>query len=81
MGSCAMTNITLTIDDDIIKKVRKIAIDENSTMTAMIRDYLQSIAERESPEKARKIALLEKSFTHLSTDMGERTWTRDDLYD
>ena len=76
-----MTNITLNIDDDVIKKVRKIAIDENSTMTAMIRDYLQSVVNRETPEKECKIALLEKSFGRLGRDMGERTWSRDDLYD
>ena len=76
-----MSNITLTIDDDIIKKVRKVAIDENSTMTAMIRNYLQSVADRESPEKERKVALLEKSFYKLGRDMGKRTWSREDLYD
>ena len=76
-----MSNITLTVDDEIIKKVRKIAIDEDSTMTAMIRDYLQSVADRESPERERKIALLEQSFNELGRDMGKRTWSRDDLYD
>ena len=76
-----MANITLKVDDEIIKKVRKVAIDENSTMTAMIRNYLQSIADRESPEQERKIVLLEKSFNKLGRDMGKRTWSRDDLYD
>ncbi len=76
-----MTNITLSIDDEIIKKVKKIAIDKNSTMTAMIREYLQSIANRESPERERKIALLEKSFKNLERDMEKRAWSRDDLYD
>ncbi|MCF6236219.1 MAG: DUF6364 family protein [Gammaproteobacteria bacterium] len=76
-----MTNITLNIDDEVIKKVRKIAIDENSTMTAMIRDFLQSVAERENPEKERKINRLERSFDLLGRDMGKRSWTREDLYD
>ena len=76
-----MSNITLNINDDIIKKVRKIAIDKNSTMTAMIRDYLQSVVDRETPEREREIALLEKSFNKLGRDMGKRTWSRDDLYD
>ena len=76
-----MANITLKVDDEIIKKVRKVAIDENSTMTAMIRKYLQSIADRESPEIERKIALLEKNFHYLERNMRKRTWSRDDLYD
>ncbi len=41
----------------------------------------KSIANRESPEKERKIALLEKAFKTLERDMGKRTWSRDDLYD
>ena len=76
-----MANITLKVDDEIIKKVRKVAIDENSTMTAMIRNYLQSVADRESPEIERKIALLEKNFHYLERNMRKRTWSRDDLYD
>ena len=76
-----MANITLNINDDVIKKVRKIAIDENTTMTAMIRKFLQSVAERENPERERKIALLEKSFNNLGRDMGKRTWIREDLYE
>ena len=81
MSSTTMANITLKVDDEIIKKVRKVAIDENSTMTAMIRSYLQSVADREAPERERKIALLEKSFHRLERNMGKRTWSRDDLYD
>jgi hypothetical protein len=76
-----VTNITLNIDDEVIKKVRKIAIDENSTMTAMIRDFLQSVAEREDPEKEREITKLERSFDLLGRDMGKRTWIREDLYE
>ena len=76
-----MTNITLNVDDEVIKKVKKIAIDKNSTMTAMIREYLQSLASREDLEMERKIARLEKSFSRLGHDMGKREWTREDLYD
>ena len=46
-----MSNITLSVDDEIIKKVRKIAIDKNTTLTAMVREYLKSIAERDQIEK------------------------------
>ena len=40
----AMSNITLSVDDEIIKKIRKIAIGKNTTLTAMVRDYLTSVA-------------------------------------
>lgn len=76
-----MPNITLNVDDDVIKKVRKIAIDRNTTLTAMVRDYLRTVAERDNMERERIIQKLENSFSKYSRDMGRRTWTRDELYD
>lgn len=76
-----MPNITLNVDDDVIKKVRKIAIDRNTTLTAMVRDYLRTVAERDNMERERIIQKLENSFLKYSRDMGRRSWTRDELYD
>ena len=42
-------NITVNIDDEVAEKVRKIAADKNTTLTAMVRDYLTSVADAESP--------------------------------
>ena len=76
-----MSNITLSVDEDIIKKVRKIAIDKNTTLTAMVRDFLKSVAENEEIDKQRILNQIDESFTILSRDMGPRAWTRDELYD
>ena len=74
-------NITLNVDEDIIKKVRKIAIDKDTTLTAMVRDYLTWVANGDAVERERRVLLLEDSFKRLSRDMGPRNWTREDLYD
>jgi len=76
-----MSNITLSVDDRIIKKVRKIAIEKNTTLTAMVRDYLEQVAARDESEKQKTLDALSKSFGRLSRDMGKRTWCREDLYD
>jgi hypothetical protein len=76
-----MSNITLSIDDEVIKKVKKIAIDRNTTLTAMVRDYLRSVAEQTEQRKERALKSLQKSFSRLSRDMGLRTWKRSDLYE
>jgi hypothetical protein len=75
-----MPNITLSVDAEVIKKVRKIAIDKNTTLTALVRDYLNALAETENHSKARRIQDLKSSFKALSRDMGRREWTREDLY-
>ena len=73
--------ITLRIDDEIVKKVRKIAIDNNTTLTAMVRDYLTSIASRDSEARKTDAKKLMETFEKVSRDMGPRTWSREDLYD
>ena len=42
--------ITVSIDDEIAEKVRKIAADKNTTLTAMVREYLTSVANAEISE-------------------------------
>jgi DNA-binding MltR family transcriptional regulator len=76
-----MPNITLSVDDEIIKKVRKIAIDKNTTLTAMVRQFLTSVAAMDAQEKNEAVKRLRKSFMNLSGDMGRRTWTREDLHE
>ena len=42
-----MSNITITLDDEIIKKVKKNAVEKNTTLTGLVRDCLTKIAKRE----------------------------------
>jgi hypothetical protein len=76
-----MSNITLSVDDEIIKKVRKIAIDKNTTLTAMVREFLTSVAIRDAREKNEAVKRLQKSFVKLSSDMGRRKWSRENLHE
>ncbi len=76
-----MSNITLSVDEETIKKVRKIAVDKNTTLTAMVREFLQSVADSDAAEKKQALKKLRKSFQGLSRDMGTRAWTRDDLHE
>jgi hypothetical protein len=76
-----MPNITLSVDDEIIKKVRKIAIDKNTTLTAMVRQYLTSVATKDAQEKNERLKKLRNSFPKLSIDMGRRKWSRENLHE
>jgi hypothetical protein len=76
-----MPNITLSVDDEIVKRVRKIAIDKNTTLTAMIREFLTSVAARDAQVKKEAISKLRQSFKTISRDMGQRKWSREDLHE
>ncbi len=73
-------NITLSIDDVVVKKVRKIAIDKNTTLTAMVRDYLISVANADTVARKEAAVKLRETIDRISRPMGPRHWTRDELY-
>jgi predicted transcriptional regulator len=75
-------NVTLSLEDDLVKKVRKIAVDRDTTLTGMIRDYLERVAAEEaaSGRKRREREALERSFVRFQFRVGKRTWKRGDLY-
>ncbi len=76
-----MSNITFKADDEIIKKARKVAIEKNTTLTQMLRDYLDSIASLEDEKQTTAMFRLEKTFEQHSRDMGKRNWRREELHE
>lgn len=63
-----------------MKKVRKIAIDKDTTLTAMVRDYLTRVADADVAARRDTVSKLRGSFRRLSRDMGARDWNREDLH-
>jgi len=75
-------NVTLSLDDALVKEVRKIADERDTTLTWLIRDYPEHLAEEHSRKrKHRQLAALERSFEELGFRVGKRTWNRADLFE
>jgi predicted transcriptional regulator len=76
-------NVTVTLDDDLVKKLRKIAVERDTTLTGMIREYLEKVAAEDasSARRRRQLEALERSFDTFSFSIGKRTWTRADLHE
>ena len=76
-------NITFSIDEDLVKEARKIAIERDTTLAGLIRTYLQDLAAEhaKSGRKRRELEALERSFERLQINIGKRTWKREDLCD
>jgi len=75
-----MKNITLAMDEALLDEVRVAAAKKGTTVNAMVRDYLMSVAKLEDrKERARRRIreLAEKS----TAEVGPITWNREDLYD
>lgn len=76
-----MSNITMTLDDDVIKKVKRSAVEKNTTLKGLVRDYLTGIARREDQRREEVIAQLYEIMNSSNMKVGEITWTRDDLHE
>ena len=76
-------NITLSVDEELVKQVRKIAVERDTTLTGLVRSYLQELAaeDAKSGRKRRELEALERSFAQLQIRMEKRTWKREDLYE
>ena len=76
-------NITLSIDEKLVKEVRKIAVERDTTLNGLVRAYLQQLAAENanSGQKRRNLEALEQSFMDFHLVLGKRTWRREDLYE
>ena len=75
-----MPNLTMTIEDQVLKKARKLAIDKNTSVTALVRAYLRRLAEKEDQDTEAVISELQQCFQSRVVDIGPRTWNREDLH-
>ena len=75
-----MKNVTIALDETVLRDVRRIAADRSTTLNALIREFLERLALRESQAlKARRriVELCRDS----EAEVGERTWSRDELHE
>ncbi len=74
-------NITMTIDDDLVKKARRIAFEKNTTFTEMVRQSLRKFVQKEYAREKKVLAKLEKIYTSSKARVGAARWEREDLYE
>lgn len=77
---CVSRNLTLTLDEDLLRAARKVAIDRNTSVNQMVRDYLQRVV-RETDQRQTALARLDELFRSQRIEVGRRTWKRQDLHE
>ena len=73
-------NLTLVVEEDLLLAARKIALDQRTSVNQLVRDYLAALIEEPSRRRLAR-ARLKKMFETGLVRVGEKTWTRDDLYE
>jgi plasmid stability protein len=76
-----MANLTITVDKELLKRARVKAIEEGTSVNAVLRDHLERYVGTGTSEAA--LAAFAE-LAHLSTASSGshgRTWNRDELHD
>ena len=87
-------DITLNIDAKIIAKASRIAAAQDTTLAAMVSEYLAALANHDGASdhnsngngdaagvRLERIARLRETADRNDQQAATRSWTRDDLYD
>ncbi len=76
-----MTNLTVTIDSELLKRARIRALEQDTSVNALVREYLESLtADDDGQDPLGGFLALTKSV-HAGSGPGGRTWTRDELHE
>ena len=74
-----MANLTITIDDALLKQARLRALEQGTSVNALLREYLEAYAGSARLQQRALADLLELS-ANAASRRGNATWTRDDLH-
>ena len=76
-----MANLTLAINSHLLKRARILAVQRDTTVNAMIRDFLEhEIRKYEHPAKE-TIDALRAVLNNSQIPVGEITWGREELHE
>ena len=75
-----MANLTITVDEESLKKARIRALEEGTTVNAVLRDFLKSYV---GGHRARRNAVRESLALsrQAQSRRGGRVWSRDELHE
>ncbi|MBS3809182.1 MAG: hypothetical protein KGY38_03375 [Desulfobacterales bacterium] len=75
-----MANLTITIDEDTLKKARIRALEQNTSVNRILRQYLEVYAgvSRDQSDSVNKIIALSNASV---SRRGKRRWSRDELHE
>ena len=75
-----MKNVTITVDEATLRDARRIAAERSISLNALIRDFLGRLTQREAHARGARRRIVELSL-QSTAEVGERSWTRDDLHE
>jgi plasmid stability protein len=75
-----MSNLTITIDDEVLRRARVRAAEQDTSVNSILRDYLEAYAASGATWEQAADAILRLS-AQARSGRGSARWTRDELHD
>lgn len=74
-----MSNLTLSLDDDVLQRARQVALSERTSVNAVVREFLI----RYASGQARRLQALDAldAVAARSQSATERAWSRESLHE
>ena len=73
-------NLTLTLDEELLRAARKVALDRNTSVNQLVREFLANLVQETDQRKAARAAI-EEIFRTNQLEIGVRSWQREDLHE
>lgn len=74
-----MTNLTIAIDEAIVRQARVRAIQEGTSVSAKVREFLAAYAQNHSTQQEAADNFIAAARSSCANTAGER-WSREDAY-
>ena len=75
-----MANLTLAVDDQLLRRARLRALEQGTSVNALLRKYLEAFAGARTARRQAISELLEMA-SRAESRRGNRRWTRDELHE
>lgn len=75
-----MANLTITVDDDLLRKARIRAAELGTSVNAVLREYMEQWTGVQE-ERRRAIERIVAASKRSRASSGGRKWTRDEIYE
>jgi hypothetical protein len=75
-----MANITLKIDDGLLKNARKLAFQRKTSINAIVKKRLEEFVANDLSREA-TLSGLETFFQRSNARIGKKIWTRDEIHE
>lgn len=75
-----MANLTITLDDEILRRARLRALEQDISVNALLREYLEAYGAAGTTWNQAVEEILQLS-TRTRSGRGSASWTRDELHE